>query len=246
MKKIILTIAMAIIAFATASAQVGVNTDSPKTTLDIVQKDTATVKGKGFRLIDGNELAGRVLISDDDGVGTWQQQVVTPVLFGSFANESGKNLYKFVSTWLPSKAYIDLPNGMWRVDMTLLASTALPYERYDTVSAFVRATLSSDTTTTFLSTFSYASSSELGVNSSQHAYRLASGNVFKNKTNSIVQGSIIVRNSSPVTKRYFIICQVQTIQGIPDPLVLLIGEFLGSRWSENSITAMPINLPASM
>jgi hypothetical protein len=245
MRKIILTIATAIIVFATASAQVGVNTDSPKTTLDIVQKDTAAVKGKGFRLIDGNELTGRVLMSDDDGVGTWQQQVVTPVLFGSFANESGKNLYKVITEWLPSKAYIDLPNGTWRVDMTLIVPTAPPVAKYDTASVLVRTTLSNDTTATFLSTFNYLTSSEIGANN-QQAYRLVSGNALKNRQFSFVQGTMVVRNSSPVTKRYFILYQVGHIEGTPDPSVLFISRFLGYMWAENAITAMPINLPASM
>ena len=70
---------MGIIALAcgvtSMTAQVGINTEKPKTTLDIVG-DTAVASGgqhgQGFRLIDGNQAAGKVLTSDDDGVGSWQ------------------------------------------------------------------------------------------------------------------------------------------------------------------------------
>ncbi|MDR1652055.1 MAG: hypothetical protein LBS01_00110 [Prevotellaceae bacterium] len=73
MKKSILILGLAALMSSGQSlfAQVGINTDAPKTTLDIVQKDTATVKGRGFRLVDGNEAAGKVLTSNDDGEGTW-------------------------------------------------------------------------------------------------------------------------------------------------------------------------------
>jgi hypothetical protein len=50
---------------------VGINTDTPKTTLDIVQKDQ-TVPGQGFRLDDGNQGNGKFLISDANGIGTWK------------------------------------------------------------------------------------------------------------------------------------------------------------------------------
>jgi hypothetical protein len=74
MKKSILTVGLTALMSGgqLLYAQVGINTDTPKVTLDIVQKDTATVKGKGFRLVDGNEGGGKVLMSDNDGTGTWQ------------------------------------------------------------------------------------------------------------------------------------------------------------------------------
>ncbi|MDR1652452.1 MAG: hypothetical protein LBS01_02150 [Prevotellaceae bacterium] len=53
------------------SAQVGINTENPTNTLHIVG-DTATIHGQAFRLVDGNEGAGKFLASDANGVGTWQ------------------------------------------------------------------------------------------------------------------------------------------------------------------------------
>ncbi|MDR2384429.1 MAG: hypothetical protein LBD80_02020 [Tannerella sp.] len=62
-------------------AQVGINTENPQTTLDIVQRDK-TVKGKAFRLDDGNQGNGKILISDTNGIGTWTNPPipVTPSL----------------------------------------------------------------------------------------------------------------------------------------------------------------------
>ncbi len=75
MKKFIyLLVGITLIVNSTAIAQgtVGINTETPKTTLDIVQPDKATNAGHGFRLDDGNQALGRFLRSDADGIGTWQ------------------------------------------------------------------------------------------------------------------------------------------------------------------------------
>jgi len=54
---------------ANAQVTIGAN-EPPQATLDIIG-DTANVKGNGFRLIDGNEGKGKILVSNADGVGTW-------------------------------------------------------------------------------------------------------------------------------------------------------------------------------
>ncbi|MDR1652946.1 MAG: hypothetical protein LBS01_04740 [Prevotellaceae bacterium] len=54
------------------NAQVGINTENPQATLDVVQKDK-TVPGQAIRIDDGNQGAGKVLTSDADGVGSWQE-----------------------------------------------------------------------------------------------------------------------------------------------------------------------------
>ena len=85
-KKVFLTgiIALTICGVTSMTAQVGINTETPKTTLDIVS-DTAVASGgqhgQGFRLIDDNQNSGRVLTSNTDGVGTWEDPpfAYTPV-----------------------------------------------------------------------------------------------------------------------------------------------------------------------
>ena len=55
-----------------ASAQVTIGSgDLPQATLDIIG-DTATVHGEAFRLIDGNQADGKVLMCHENGIGTWE------------------------------------------------------------------------------------------------------------------------------------------------------------------------------
>jgi hypothetical protein len=135
---------IALIFSASLNAQVGINTDNPQTTLDIVQQDQST-KGKGFRLDDGNQGAGRVLVSDADGVGTWGTPIVTLmqlgkkkisqdslILFFEPDSTSSSNTYtgtkwvkstiirRFVTDrklFVDTASYIDLKPGVWRVDL---------------------------------------------------------------------------------------------------------------------------------
>jgi hypothetical protein len=76
-KKTFLTAALIAATAMGINAQVGINTDSPTATLDIIQMDKATNPGHGFRLDDGNQAAGKILTSDTDGVGTWEYNLGT-------------------------------------------------------------------------------------------------------------------------------------------------------------------------
>jgi hypothetical protein len=96
MKKTFLSIAVALFGLS-ANAQVGINTETPKTTLDIVQEDQTT-KGKGFRLDDGNQAAGYVLTGDADGIGTWAKAV-------------GQNWFYMPSAVLPTATSDPAYNG---------------------------------------------------------------------------------------------------------------------------------------
>ncbi len=52
--------------------RVGIGTATPATKLDIQTGGTSTNPISGFKLTDGTQAAGKVLISDANGVGTWQ------------------------------------------------------------------------------------------------------------------------------------------------------------------------------
>ncbi|MDR1653533.1 MAG: hypothetical protein LBS01_07815 [Prevotellaceae bacterium] len=100
------------------SAQVGINTDTPKTTLDIVQKDTANVKGQGFRLIDGNEGNRKVLTSDADGTGTWRNiavNMITGVVPMALNRQIDLCTHLDDNLMAIPEVYIDLPQGQWLV-----------------------------------------------------------------------------------------------------------------------------------
>jgi len=105
------------------NAQVGINTENPTNTLHIVG-DTAIAKGgkhgQAFRLVDGNQMLDRVLVSDANGVGTWEvpfggtrightvsmQNILIPIPTVSTEN-----------TYLDPQSYVDLEPGVWRIDI---------------------------------------------------------------------------------------------------------------------------------
>jgi hypothetical protein len=123
MKKTFLTAALI------AATVTGVNTDTPKATLDIVQKDQ-TVKGKGFRLDDGDQTNGYVLTSDADGIGTWRMPA-GGTKFGFNTIRSGveqiyacptqgvSSINQIEDVIVFSDYYIDLEPGVWRIDFLI-------------------------------------------------------------------------------------------------------------------------------
>jgi hypothetical protein len=124
-KKTFLAAALIAATVVGINAQVGINTDAPKTTLDIVQPDQM-VKGQGFRLDDGNQVDGKVLTSDDDGIGTWKFAALK--LFQGHVQASLNRVVTLTnqlvinypgadkdSVWI-DEAYIDLPaHSRWQV-----------------------------------------------------------------------------------------------------------------------------------
>jgi hypothetical protein len=65
------------------SAQVTIGKDVPaQATLDIIG-DTANIHGQAFRLIDGNQGSGKIIMSNAGGIGTWTgaQQLLSQIPF---------------------------------------------------------------------------------------------------------------------------------------------------------------------
>ena len=100
-----------------SSGNVGIGVTSPSQKLHIQTNGTPTTPVKGFRLVDGNQAANKILTSDASGVGTWE----TLTLFvggpnnvnGTFSWTYGTNLGN--SNW-NSIASIDLqPNTTYMV-----------------------------------------------------------------------------------------------------------------------------------
>jgi len=102
------------------NAQVGINTENPQTSLDIVQKDQS-VKGKGFRLDDGNQGDGKVLTCNDNGVGTWIIPA-THAIIGTKATTDLVMDYQVNQTYQYTGASITLPPGKWYIEVTQLLS----------------------------------------------------------------------------------------------------------------------------
>ncbi|MDR1653579.1 MAG: hypothetical protein LBS01_08050 [Prevotellaceae bacterium] len=236
------------------SAQVGINTDTPKTTLDIVQKDTATVKGRGFRLVDGNERETFALVCDADGVGTWKQ-ITTPVIFGNIVNKTINFPFKKIgassippsslgmteadSLFLNTGAYIELPPGMWRVDVICLLE-GMPAESMiiNDYKMWFRGTFGDNAESRHISP-------DVGI-PSMAGYKLISGIKEPNDRYNFVSGSVIIRNTGMTIKRYyFILGAVDLRKGGLDATITSDAIFATykSSFSENSITAIPIHMP---
>ncbi|MDR1653870.1 MAG: hypothetical protein LBS01_09560 [Prevotellaceae bacterium] len=227
-------------------AQVGINTDTPKTTLDIVQKDTATVKGRGFRLVDGNERETFALMCDADGVGTWKQ-ITMPVIFGKFVNKIINFPFKKIgggstgidSLYLNTGAYIDLPPGMWRVDVIcLLWGNPVDSMVTKDYKMWFRGTFGDNAESRDVSP-------DVGI-PSMTGYKLISGMKEPNVGYNFVSGSVIIRNTGMAIKRdSFILGSVDLFKGARDATITSNATFAryNSVFNENSITAIPINLP---
>ncbi|MDR1652944.1 MAG: hypothetical protein LBS01_04730 [Prevotellaceae bacterium] len=97
------------------NAQVGINTDNPQATLDVVQKDK-TVPGQAIRIDDGNQAAGKVLTSDANGVGSWQiapETHLVPTLINLIYYEVKSGAFDYVA-----KFDTKIPVSDWVVFIT--------------------------------------------------------------------------------------------------------------------------------
>ena len=115
--KVFLTgiIALTICGVTSMTAQVGINTEKPTTSLDIVQPDSTNNPGHGFRLRDGNEDAGKVLTSDVGGTGTWKYTALQ-MIESKKENVQTNIPLTSDSTWKVCNMTITLPPGSWKVD----------------------------------------------------------------------------------------------------------------------------------
>ena len=118
--------ALTMCGITTLTAQVGINTDTPTTTLDIVQPDSTANPGHGFRLRDGNEDEGKVLTSDNGGTGTWQQPGIHMIDENPYdTNYVIDSIPLVANTNAASGHNITLPPGRWKVDFQGVLSTGV-------------------------------------------------------------------------------------------------------------------------
>ncbi|RMZ60744.1 hypothetical protein D1632_01835 [Chryseobacterium nematophagum] len=113
----------------TSTGNVGVGTTTPSTRLDIHSTTTGAIK-----IIDGSQSTGRVLTTDANGVGTWQDPAigggittvtgVTPQTNTPYAKSTDLSNAKYMN------GYIDLPTGKWFVYMGFLVNGATVANTY--------------------------------------------------------------------------------------------------------------------
>ncbi|MCA6065909.1 hypothetical protein JI747_001885 [Chryseobacterium sp. RG1] len=92
----------------TSAGSIGIGTVSPTTRLDI---NNGTTNG-AVKIVDGTQGAGKVLVSDADGLATWgtsKVRVITGVVTSNLVSYATSSGGKYM------ESYITLPKGKWLI-----------------------------------------------------------------------------------------------------------------------------------
>lgn len=101
--------------------KVGIGTLDPQVKLHIVTGGTASNPNPQFRLEDGEQAQSKVLTSNAQGVGYWDNYVPGAVI-GNF-NSNGVNISSAESALRNTNTKIRLAPGMWAIFYTLIVET---------------------------------------------------------------------------------------------------------------------------
>ncbi|WP_313580415.1 hypothetical protein [Chishuiella sp.] len=97
----------------TNQGKIGIGTINPTTKLEI---NNGSING-AIKIVDGTQGQSKVLMSDANGVGTWQTPAsIKPVALGDFTSADNNVKSTGGSTPLYSKVYIKLTKGRWVVN----------------------------------------------------------------------------------------------------------------------------------
>jgi len=228
-----------------ANGNMGISAINPTTKLEI-NSGTITLPSDGFKLNDGTEGIGKVLISDDNGSAHWllhpAQKIYKGVMGAGLDIDISSSSYTFNSAnygvgFYQTGSYIDLPPGKWRVKIDLI----IPYlaDAGSTMSQdewfWLRTTLS-DNGASNPST----PSADL-VDNSKWASEVFQGPgplaVNGNKF-AMINGNLIVNNSSANIKRYYLLAGGFTRSNLSIPGTL--EKMGGAQWQDNKLTAYAI------
>ena len=229
----------------TAAGNVGIGKIAPSTKLHITTGGTATTPNpSGFRLEDGNQNTNFVLTSDTNGVGTWKPVAATRIV-GTLGAGVDVPLVTTGEVYRKTGSYIDLPSGKWEVRVTMLMPVGgVGTDGGGTMTAndwvWLKTTFSTLTTPTIV---------ESQRSSDIEGSFLVSNIFFGPKSVpdepkfNMMNGSVIINNTSPASKRYYYYAgntdsQEYTPGSGKATKFYLFG---GDNWGENSITAMKVN-----
>ena len=198
--------------YRTGNVGIGTTSFTPTTKLDI----RASSSGTGLRLVDGSQGANKVLQSDANGYASWATNVaVTPAVIGVLgvgAQNSGQNVN--------TGAYIDLPNGKWSVQVTMIANTT------SAGSYWVRSTFVTETA---------PSAVYVGPT-------LIAGLIQGSSKLNTLSGTVIINNTTGSTKRYFYWTNpFDSFDGGVAASSMQLINYARNNWGENSIVAYPMN-----
>ncbi|MDL2215270.1 hypothetical protein LJC00_03685 [Dysgonomonas sp. OttesenSCG-928-M03] len=180
--------------FVDSDGKLGIGTITPDKKLHIEVNATSTIP---LRIADGSQAAGRVLTSDADGYGRWQNFGAIPVrnvLLGAakqfkIADVTGKYLY--------SNTSVTLPPGLWLVEVNVLVYRSGGSATSDFAPKIWLKTIISDTKTATAG----PTSDSYGPGSSG---RMACDYVYaKGPGLNMINGYFIINNNSEKNKTYY-------------------------------------------
>lgn len=200
--------------YRTGNVGIGTASFTPSTKLDV----RASSAGTGFRLVDGSQGANKVLQSDANGYASWATNVaITPAVIGTMGAGSaviGQNSY--------TGAYITLPNGKWSVSVSMLANTSFGGNYW------------------LRTGFSTSSSTNTGLGADGIGPSLVSGYVLGGGKLVMLNGTVIINNTSGANKSYYYWTGAVEIYDSGSTSVTFSN--LGrNSYGENSIVAYPMN-----
>ena len=201
------------------------DTTAPAASLDIETGGTAdTPNPTGFKLADGNQATGKILVSDATGIGTWQLPANVSYSVNYVQGGLGAGLsIPFGST---SSRYagdsITLPPGTWQGNVQMLISqTNLPSGN----GAWLRTTFCDSKTT-------YAASADIQGNTLISSPFFQSGFYFQ------LNGFIILKNSGTAPKTYYYWLWNPQFTNVVSGASLILGSSTG----ESRILAQPVTI----
>lgn len=200
------------------AGNVGIGEPNPNRLLHITSATNGAV-----RIVDGTQANNKVLTSDATGVGTWQPVGINNVVGGLAA--IGATINYLQGPYLQTGALINLPPGKYAVNVNMLMAR-LPLVLTPANSFFWVRTTFSDSA---------------GVNPTPSpdilGSNLISGNLPGSSYYSLLTGTIIINNTSAVTKTYWYVAG----NVVTDNTSGYINYFGSSFWAEDNIIAYRLN-----
>lgn len=194
----------------------GIGTLSPTHTLHVFGN---------IRIQNATQGVGKVLTSDATGVGTWQTPGIDNIV--GVLSGTGVNIaYNQTVNFLQTGSYITLPPGRYAVNVTMLLarnSTSLPSPNNSFF--WVRSSFSDSAGVNPLSSPDIVGST------------LASGNFGGTSVYAMLNGTIIINNTTAGNKTYYYVAGRTVTSNTTETLT----GFGSTYWAENNIIAYRLN-----
>lgn len=213
--------------FISNEGNVGIGNIDPQAKFHL--KTAAGTTGS-FKLEDGTQKEGRILKSDDYGRARWAHAGEIKIVQGVCTDGVTEDLsvIMFYGSYMDTKAYIDLPPGRWMVSclMTMRMTLYAGFDRKIDHRSWVRCTFSDEPAGL------YTDDLVGSVYASGLSYLFG---------NAQLNGFLVIRNNSILTKRYYFTLAFSTVVNIPAVPGVMLVDFAKSGVDGNSLIAFKMS-----